>query len=245
MTVVAFISVVVFTVAFGLACHAFGWKRGRRWGAATALKNFAEKLSLLSRREDLKDADVVKQFEALTALGRAHKDFQAKGDPQRRAAIPPAFRRRLAGRISRTSWAAWPTCLPSRRLLCARSLAWQRRRRRRRRSASCAARTRTPRRSARGRAAAGTGRRPLGLRRAATRLRPRGLRPGSLRPERTSPAGGFADRCVRAAARGGAVPRLHFHAGCGGSGEISDVGAGVRDPAAAQPSAAAGVQPAN
>ena len=44
MTVVAFISVVVFTVAFGLACHAFGWKRGRRWGAATALKNFAEKL---------------------------------------------------------------------------------------------------------------------------------------------------------------------------------------------------------
>ena len=68
------------------------------------LKNFAEKLSLLSRRENLKDADVVKQFEALTALGKAHKDFQAKGDPQRRAAIVSApFRRRLA-------WAGTPPC---------------------------------------------------------------------------------------------------------------------------------------
>ena len=68
------------------------------------LKNFAEKLSLLSRRENLKDADVVKQFEALTALGKARKDFQARGDPQRRAAIVSApFRRRLA-------WAGTPPC---------------------------------------------------------------------------------------------------------------------------------------
>jgi len=62
------------------------------------LVEFAQKLSLLSHSDDLKDADVVKQFETLTALGSVHWDFQARGDPQRRAAASQALFR---------PWPAW------------------------------------------------------------------------------------------------------------------------------------------
>ena len=54
-------------------------------------------MSVLSFRDNLNYVDVVKQFEALTALASAHRDFLARGDPQRiSAAAPTHLRQRRA-----------------------------------------------------------------------------------------------------------------------------------------------------